>query len=257
MVKRTQPPEEIPPSLTKKQGRHALIIMAQKGQELFDNRPVSEAAFNIWFDSTIDYIKKTYGSFSPHINNFVGQQQIQFGNPTEQYKENIRAKDLAHGIKILISLIDQLELDMELELPTNTTRSNSDDFFWSLLHPKVISAAKTRFEAKHYADAVEAALKEFNVAGKEIVKRKTGQELDGAPLMLRAFSPNPPVIIPLDDISTESGRNIQQGYMQIFAGAMTGIRNPKAHENINITRERAIHFLFLSSLLFAKLDEQH
>jgi len=30
--------------------------------------------------------------------------------------------------------------------------------------------------------------------------------------------------------------------MQIFAGSMTGIRNPKAHSNITIDAPRAIHF---------------
>lgn len=256
MAKRTQPQEEIPPSLTKKQGRHALFIMAEKGNNLFNSRPISEAAFNTWFDSTIDYIRKTFGSFSPHINNFVGQQQIQFGNPSEQYKESLRAKDLNHGIKVLVSIIEQIDVDMELELPTNPAATNSDDFIWSFLHPKVISVARKRFSDGHYADAIEATLKELNVAVKEMMKGKISQDLDGASLMLNAFSPNPPVLIALDDISTESGRNIQQGYMQIFAGAMTGIRNPKAHENLNITRERAIHFLFLGSLLFNKLDER-
>jgi hypothetical protein len=46
------------------------------------------------------------------------------------------------------------------------------------------------------------------------------------------------------------------GYMDIFAGAMTGIRNPKAHENMTITKNRAIHHLFLASLLFNRLDER-
>jgi uncharacterized protein (TIGR02391 family) len=255
MAKRTQPSEEIPPILNKKQGRHALFVMAEKGKKLFDSRPIPEAPFNIWFDSTIDYIKKTFGSFSPHINNFVGEHQIQFGNPGEQYKESLRAKSLNHGVNVLVSLIEQLDTETELELPENAP-ADSNDFIWSLLHAKIISAARARFNDGHYADAVEATLKELNVAVKELVKKKTGQELDGAPLMLRAFSPNPPVLIALDDISTESGRNIQQGYMQIFAGAMTGIRNPKAHENLNITKERAIHFLFLGSLLFNKLDER-
>ncbi|MBA7577516.1 hypothetical protein ES708_19369 [subsurface metagenome] len=44
--------------------------------------------------------------------------------------------------------------------------------------------------------------------------------------------------------------------MQIFSGAMTGIRNPKAHENITIDSQRAIHFLFLASLLMFKIDEK-
>jgi len=59
----------------------------------------------------------------------------------------------------------------------------------------------------------------------------------------------------LDNISTKTGRNIQIGYMQLFSGAMTGIRNPKAHNNLTITPERAIHFMFLASLFMYKLDE--
>ena len=69
-----------------------------------------------------------------------------------------------------------------------------------------------------------------------------------------AFSVGDPIIT-LDDLSCTSGRDIQIGYMHIFAGAMTGIRNPKAHANITITPERAIHFLYLASLLLFKLDE--
>ncbi|MBI5642543.1 MAG: hypothetical protein HY954_03600 [Deltaproteobacteria bacterium] len=35
---------------------------------------------------------------------------------------------------------------------------------------------------------------------------------------------------------------------------MTGIRNPKAHNNIDIDENRAVHFIFLASLLMDKLD---
>jgi uncharacterized protein (TIGR02391 family) len=124
-----------------------------------------------------------------------------------------------------------------------------------LLHPTIIRIAKSRFDSGHYADAVEAALKEVNDIVRLIVVDKTGRELDGSALMQCALSADKPVI-ELDDLSTASGRNIQVGYMQIFAGAMTGIRNPKAHANIIITPERAIHFLFLASLLLSKIDER-
>jgi len=89
---------------------------------------------------------------------------------------------------------------------------------------------------------------------KEIVKNKTGEERDGADLMYKAFSVDNPLIV-IDDLSTTSGKDIQDGYMHIFAGAMRGIRNPKAHDNIIIPPERAIHFIFLASLLMEKLDE--
>jgi uncharacterized protein (TIGR02391 family) len=125
--------------------------------------------------------------------------------------------------------------------------------FWKLLHPTVTNVAKARFDAGHFADAVEAALKEFNAAVKRLAAIAP-LEADGASLMTRVFSVERP-ILKLADLETESGRNMQKGYMQIFAGAMTGIRNPKAHDNLVISPERAMHFLFLASLCFFKLDE--
>lgn len=126
--------------------------------------------------------------------------------------------------------------------------------FWGIIHEDIIEVAKDKFEDEYYADAVESALKEVNSHVKSIVKSRTGAELDGASLMHKAFSMNKPIIV-LNDLSDETGRNIQLGYMQIFAGTMTGIRNPKAHANITISRERAIHFIFLASLLMHKLNE--
>jgi len=127
--------------------------------------------------------------------------------------------------------------------------------FWSFLHPGIVEASRSRFESGHLSDSVEASLKLMNKTVKEIVKRKIGQELNGAKLMTRAFSAEKPIII-LDDLSTQTGKDIQIGYMQIFSGAMTGIRNPKAHEIIKIDMNRAVHFLFLASLLMFKLDER-
>jgi hypothetical protein len=43
--------------------------------------------------------------------------------------------------------------------------------------------------------------------------------------------------------------------MEIFAGAMTGIRNPKAHGNVNPAAKEALHLICLASLLMHKLDD--
>lgn len=125
---------------------------------------------------------------------------------------------------------------------------------WDLLHPEVARVARGRFESGQFADSVEAALKEVNSAVKRRVKDATGQEADGNRLMEGAFSSTSPVI-KLGDLSTETGRNIQSGYQRLFSGAMIGVRNPKAHENVEIDANRAMHFLFLASLLLHKLDE--
>jgi uncharacterized protein (TIGR02391 family) len=126
---------------------------------------------------------------------------------------------------------------------------------WTLLHKKVAEFAKPRFVAGHYADAVEAAFKELNSTVQTLYKARTGDEYDGVNLMRKAFTPQNPVIV-LDSLNTETGKNIQQGYMELFAGSMAGIRNPKAHGNLEITAERAMHHLTLCSLLFFKLDER-
>lgn len=126
---------------------------------------------------------------------------------------------------------------------------------WDFMHPRVARVAKSRFDSGHFADSVEAALKDINDIVRQIVREKTGKDLDGADLMNRAFSPKKPIIV-LDDLSTTTGKSIQVGYMQIFAGAMTGIRNPKAHANLDIDPARALHFLFLASLLQFKIDER-
>jgi uncharacterized protein (TIGR02391 family) len=97
-------------------------------------------------------------------------------------------------------------------------------------------------------------MKSVNNRVKARVLEATQQELDGASLMNRAFSVNAPVIRLGDE--SESGRSIQQGYMQLFAGSMSGVRNPKAHDNLLISASRGEHFLFLASLLMYKLDEE-
>ena len=135
------------------------------------------------------------------------------------------------------------------EVPTPT------DWFWELVHPGVGALARRRFEAGFFGDAVEASFKEVNDVAKRIVREVDGRELDGARLMNAAFSPNKP-LIRLTALATETDRNIQQGYMQIMAGAMIGIRNPKAHGNLNPSASRALHLICLASLLMHKIDER-
>lgn len=126
---------------------------------------------------------------------------------------------------------------------------------WTIMHPEVTEIAKRRFESGHYADAVESTFKHINNRVKNIYKEAAGVEMDGVPLMRKAFTITNPIIL-LDDLDTASGKNIQQGYMDMFAGSIAAIRNPKAHDNIDITEERCIHFLVLGSLLLNKLAEK-
>lgn len=132
---------------------------------------------------------------------------------------------------------------------------NNSSSIWDNIHPQIISVAKGRFNDGYYADAVEAAFKEVNTKVKRIYKNRTSVEKDGVKLMQSAFSPQNP-IIKLGDISTETGANVQQGYMEMFVGAMIGIRNPKAHSNQTLSKADAIRKLHFASMLMCKLDNE-
>ena len=137
----------------------------------------------------------------------------------------------------------------------HTETPGPSDWVWQCIHPRVAKLARPRFEDGYYGEAVEASYKEVNEVVKQIVRDVAGRELDGAGLMTTAFSPNNP-LIELTELETTTDQDIQKGYMQIMAGAMTGIRNPKAHGNLNPPASEALHLICLASLLMHKIDER-
>lgn len=60
----------------------------------------------------------------------------------------------------------------------------------------------------------------------------------------------------LSDTSTDSGRNDQAGFMQIFCGAYQGIRNTKAHSlEHDLDQIKAAQYLIFASLLARRVSE--
>ena len=123
-----------------------------------------------------------------------------------------------------------------------------------VFHPAVVRVAESRMKSGHYADAVESAFKELNNAVKAKVRSRLDNELDGQRLMQRVFSPDNPVLFVESDLDTQTNKDTQQGYMMMFSGAMSAIRNPKAHENMIISKDDAIRKLMFASMLMYKLD---
>ncbi|MBT9868814.1 TIGR02391 family protein [Phocaeicola vulgatus] len=129
------------------------------------------------------------------------------------------------------------------------------DNIWVNIHPCIIQSSQKLFNDAHYAESVEAAFLEINVRIKEIIKLKTGEDIDGVPAMQKAFSVNSPILKLHTDIISKTGKDIQQGYMELFVGAFRCIRNPKAHEKISITKIEAIQKLHFASLLMYEIDK--
>ena len=51
------------------------------------------------------------------------------------------------------------------------------------------------------------------------------------------------------DLSTKTGQSIQLGTMQLAQGAMTSIRNPAAHEVLNLELAEALEMVAVFSLI--------
>jgi uncharacterized protein (TIGR02391 family) len=118
-------------------------------------------------------------------------------------------------------------------------------------HQRIITASKSLFESGHYSQAIFEAFKAVN----NFVKEKTGLPLDGKTLMAKVFDENA-TIIKLNEMLTESDKDEQEGFKFLFMGAMVGIRNPKAHDNVVQTDPyRTLEYLSFASLLMKRIEE--
>lgn len=108
------------------------------------------------------------------------------------------------------------------------------------------------FKDGHHARSVEEAYKVLD----NLVKKKAGlteTDLTGSSLMQTVFSPKKP-ILKLNEGASVSEQNEQSGYMQILAGCMTGIRNPRAHEaDWEDTEQHALQLLALANHLVERV----
>lgn len=117
------------------------------------------------------------------------------------------------------------------------------------LHPAIQEAASALYLDGHYAQAVEDAVKALN----NVVRLKSGLMEDGNRLMNEAFKRNDPVLA-FNELQDENDLSEQEGYMFMFKGAVSGLRNPRAHRLVSDDPERALEFIAYVSLL-AKLAE--
>ncbi len=176
-------------------------------------------------------------------------------NFTSEYVEMFNAfiKRLDEQVQLLHAIIaehnrfhDDPAVDISRSAPFQTY-----DF-----HREVKAVSLRLYENKHYAQAIEEAFKRVIQEVKRIYQERTGQVLDGEPLMNRAFGcTNQTPVITFNPLQSPEDRDEQQGMMNLFKG-IVGIRNKKAHTNVILDDPvRAIEYLCLASLLMRLLDQ--
>lgn len=194
---------------------------------------------------------ENYNIFQEKITNYIYINNL---DETQEWKNISKAMIYTSVEKLLLSKANTILFNLEQIKRINLKNQQEKIIFDRQIHPWISRICKKIYFNGHYADAVESAFKEINSRCKKIYRAKTGNEKDGDDLMHSIFSPHNP-ILQFEDMNNESGKNVQKGYMDIFAGAITGIRNPKAHENQILSKDKAYRRLMLASLLMEKIDE--
>jgi uncharacterized protein (TIGR02391 family) len=144
-----------------------------------------------------------------------------------------------------------------------TYKVNPNEVFDSLqLHPVIRKASEGLFKDGHYAQAIFDACKALI----NYVKRESGEKsIDGTDLMGQVFSikrnertnqiTKKPVL-QLNKLRSREDIDEQMGFMHLFMGSVLGIRNPKAHAEIEQKDPfKALEYLAFLSLLAKRTQE--
>jgi uncharacterized protein (TIGR02391 family) len=156
--------------------------------------------------------------------------------------------------KAVLDAVRRMALDLERSTAIIPYPPKLDDV--ALLYDAMITAPDLRsltrklFRDGHYSLAVEQACKLVN----NQVKDLCGQTAkDGPDLMHHAFKAEAPALR-INPNKTVSERDEQDGYRYIFAGLMTGVRNPRAHEHLlRDEPEAALEILVMANHLLGVL----
>jgi uncharacterized protein (TIGR02391 family) len=134
------------------------------------------------------------------------------------------------------SLLDRARrFALDVESRTSLTplpKATQEDERLALYDALVVDAAlrkatRTLYRDGHHAEAVGQAFKVVN----NTVRKKAGTPArDGTPMMMVVFDRDRPVLR-LNAGKSTTELDEQEGYKFVFAGAMMGIRNPRAHEH--------------------------
>ncbi|HEX3052538.1 MAG TPA: TIGR02391 family protein [Aggregatilineaceae bacterium] len=157
-------------------------------------------------------------------------------------------KDIASQLKTLNTELQQLP---GVTAPAKGEASAKFTLELAVTNSDLLKVVSGLFSNGHHARAVEEAYKYLN----NLVKRKVGETADGSPLMQSVFSAKNPKL-KLNSLSNQSENDEQTGLMNIFAGAMMGIRNPRAHEHDwEDTELHALQLLTLANYLVERVEQ--
>ncbi|MEA5516605.1 TIGR02391 family protein [Nodularia sp. UHCC 0506] len=175
---------------------------------------------------------------------------------TFDYSYNFPKQDFHLVVSKLNQIIGYLKtIPLEEVLPFlhNNYRDLGDSMenYLNFLHPVIQNSSVKLFLDTHYSESVEAASKAIN----QYIRDKTGVKKDGTHLITEIFSPNNPILA-FSDLSTDTLKSEQQGFMEMLKGFMTGVRNPLAHSPAKPEDpQKTFEYLVMTSLFCRRIDD--
>jgi len=126
-----------------------------------------------------------------------------------------------------------------------------DPFEKRNIHTDLPAKVRDLFDDGHYPEATEHAFKYLD----KKLQGHSGLTESGFKLMMAAFD-SPIARVKLNPLVTTSEKDEQEGYRFMFAGAMKGIRNPRAHEpTIVDDPDICLDHLSFITLLLRRLEQ--
>lgn len=126
----------------------------------------------------------------------------------------------------------------------------------SRLHPWVWDGARSLWQSGHYGEAVEAAAKKVNAEAQNKVGRRDIAETD---LFNQVFSkdqpePNNPRLRLSSDDGGKTALSVRRGIRAFAEGCFAAMRNPLAHDGVDLSDTTALEQLAALSILARWVD---
>lgn len=262
MARKALPPTPREANLSYEQMRLAIPKIDRRIQDLaeFDSRTVQERSdpsiralsgkldellVSIFGHGTVQYDRYQW-----EVTNLdrAGMNTM-YETPIEEVREGLQ-KGIASSKAQLEAIRDGFKEELE-DAGQGTANKALKAYEGLELHPAIERAAGQLYRDGHYANAVEDSVKALNA----LVRLNSGiEDRDGTALMEYVFNANNP-LLKFNHMADTTDKDEQKGFMQMFSGAVSGLRNPRAHKIITDDAEMALEFIAFISLL-AKLADK-
>ncbi|MEJ6487900.1 TIGR02391 family protein [Nostoc punctiforme UO1] len=217
------------------------------------------------------WLLRKLGALKPYIYRFDDQwmmahpaTRITWNTLDEAVSFDSIAQKKGPSIKAVISKLDQIigrletfaeedDIPEKINEPIKPGRDIDYIMIGYLvhLHPYISKGCYKLFVDGHYAQSIEESAK----AVLQYIREKTGLTTDGDKLISAAFSTSSPILA-FNDLSTETFRNEQVGFMEMLKGFVKGVRNPLAHTHAKQEeQQKTFEYLVMASLFCRRIDD--